>query len=651
MIHQSKLQSVFRIGGRFRSLMWFLTILGISTASAGQIYWSTASKNASYESSGYIIRANADGTGSVPVLSTTELKPIRSTLADAAIGKMYWTLWDGTVQRANIDGTNIETILPATPYPNVHLVAIDSANGKLYFYNNVAFMRANLDGTGVEIIVSDEGTFAVDWSANKVYWLTSNQSFSHSVYRADLTGANQEHLFDINDSAYVTLLGFESTNAKLYWHERNLCNGQIRRSDVDGGNIETLVPMTDCPFDIVLDSVGQKIYWSTGDSDVQTTTRSNLDGSQVEVFLSNASGEYYEAISVDGGAGKLYWTSPDSIRRVNVDGSDLEYNVTRHLLEPAGIALDADLGHLYWVDIAAGTIMRADMSGANPVVLLSEAELISPFLLGWQNGAGGRIKRDIKLDLSAGKMYWTTSHAIHRSDLDGTSLELVHSTGANEPVGLSLDLSAGKVYWTELIPAPNLNVSPLGRVVRANLDGTGVEAVTGDDLITPTGIDLHPTTGKLFWVNSLSTIELFSANLDGSNAEELVDHGLSLSHLLAVDAESEHIYLANGSRIHRFNFDGTDAQIIESGYGAPIGIALDAPLCELTYSYGDVNYSGGTVNLDDILCVISGFANSAACPGADISPCYQNGVIDLSDILAELGAFAGNSSCADRCAP
>lgn len=64
--------------------------------------------------------------------------------------------------------------------------------------------------------------------------------------------------------------------------------------------------------------------------------------------------------------------------------------------------------------------------------------------------------------------------------------------------------------------------------------------------------------------------------------------------------------------------------------------------------YGDVApFPGGNriVNLDDILCVLAGFANPTACPNADIAPCEGNLIINLDDILAVLGAFAGGNPC------
>lgn len=64
--------------------------------------------------------------------------------------------------------------------------------------------------------------------------------------------------------------------------------------------------------------------------------------------------------------------------------------------------------------------------------------------------------------------------------------------------------------------------------------------------------------------------------------------------------------------------------------------------------YGNVDCAGppNQANLDDILCILAGFANFVACVNGDIHPaCTGNNVINLDDILGVLGAFAGNDPC------
>lgn len=62
--------------------------------------------------------------------------------------------------------------------------------------------------------------------------------------------------------------------------------------------------------------------------------------------------------------------------------------------------------------------------------------------------------------------------------------------------------------------------------------------------------------------------------------------------------------------------------------------------------YGDVNCTGGPVNLDDILCTLAGFSDVGSCRNADIAPpCTGNGIINLDDILRVLAAFSGTLPC------
>ncbi len=63
-------------------------------------------------------------------------------------------------------------------------------------------------------------------------------------------------------------------------------------------------------------------------------------------------------------------------------------------------------------------------------------------------------------------------------------------------------------------------------------------------------------------------------------------------------------------------------------------------------TYGNVNCIGPAApNLDDILCVLNGFANFSACRNGDIHPCTGDNIINLDDILKVLAAFSGNDAC------
>lgn len=64
-----------------------------------------------------------------------------------------------------------------------------------------------------------------------------------------------------------------------------------------------------------------------------------------------------------------------------------------------------------------------------------------------------------------------------------------------------------------------------------------------------------------------------------------------------------------------------------------------------TVRYGELT-GNGIVNLDDILCVLTGFSNFSACRNGDIAPgCSGDQAITIDDILAILAAFAGANPC------
>ncbi len=51
-------------------------------------------------------------------------------------------------------------------------MAIDTKNEKLYFADNNTISSANLDGTGVEVIIKNANIFkmAIDWIGRRIFW-------------------------------------------------------------------------------------------------------------------------------------------------------------------------------------------------------------------------------------------------------------------------------------------------------------------------------------------------------------------------------------------------------------------------------------------------------------------------------------------------
>lgn len=252
---------------------------------------------------------------------------------------------------------------------------------------------------------------------------------------------------------------------------------------------------------------------------------------------------------------KMYWSEivdNPKIRRANLEGSNIEDILTIFTSGFAGVT-DIDIdnvgGKIYWTNSLAGKIQRADLDGNNLVDILTG--LSNPF--------------SIALDISSGKMYWTTvfpPNMIQRANLDGSNIEDLVDLGNVFPAGLTLDPIGEKIYWVT------------GAIQRADLDGSNVELLL--QVSEAGSITLDTQGGKMYWVvSSLSDPEIVRANLDGSNMEILVDNSTATLERLwdiALDLPAGKMYWIDliAEKIQRANLDGSNVEdIITSGLNSP----------------------------------------------------------------------------------
>ena len=174
----------------------------------------------------------------------------------------------------------------------------------------------------------------------------------------------------------------------------------------------------------------------------------------------------------------------------------------------------------------------------------------------------------VTIDSDTQKIYWTEAGMgkIQRANLDGTEVEDVIND-LRTPFGIALDPVGRKLYWTDL---------GNDRIQRANVDGSEIEDLVTGDVGTPRGIAVGGS--RLFWADSGQRC-LATANLDGSGMETIVNSGLDRPMGIAVDLDAGHLYWADADtgKIQRANLDGTHVVDLVSGVlDRPTGIALDA---------------------------------------------------------------------------
>ena len=170
----------------------------------------------------------------------------------------------------------------------------------------------------------------------------------------------------------------------IYWTGMGVPSandGFIKRSNLDGTNVQTLVPAggTYTPKQIKLDLAGGKMYWS--DREGMRVMRANLDGSSIETLVTTGQTDadrmnhanWCVGIALDLARGYVYWSQkgPDnghvgSLRRAHIAIPAGQTSVTRTdieilytgLPEPIDIDLDLTAGYIYWTDRGDDTVSR-----------------------------------------------------------------------------------------------------------------------------------------------------------------------------------------------------------------------------------------------------------------------------------------------------
>ncbi len=145
----------------------------------------------------------------------------------------------------------------------------------------------------------------------------------------------------------------------------------IFRANLDGSDVETIVPSLPGPQDIALDVANSMIYWVDPQSD--KIHRARMDGSRVEDLVTSGLSQP-EGLTLDLQGRKMYWADAltRKIQRANLDGSGVEDIVTG-LRRPYSVAFDSINRMIYWTDEGVGRIQRANPDGSSVETVVDRA--------------------------------------------------------------------------------------------------------------------------------------------------------------------------------------------------------------------------------------------------------------------------------------
>ncbi len=186
--------------------------------------------------------------------------------------------------------------------------------------------------------------------------------------------------------------------------------------------------------------------------------------------------------SADKTVGRLFLLdiAAGQVLSINPDGSGKKVLASDVPL-PDGIVVDVEAGHIYWTNMVVpsknnGYIERADLDGANRKTIVPPGVTFTP--------------KQLHLEKASGKLYWSDREGMRvmRANLDGSGVETLVQTGEGDAdrrdltkwcVGIAVDPDRGHLYWTQKGP----DNAGLGRLLRAGIDiPKGQSATTRKDI-------------------------------------------------------------------------------------------------------------------------------------------------------------------------
>jgi hypothetical protein len=271
--------------------------------------------------------------------------------------RIYWSATgfqishDRRLQHSDLEGGDISDLIELDDCQGACAllrVALDLVDDKIYFTEESpsdVVVRANLDGSDLETFVEDVPVvqftgLAVDPVGGHVYFSGTAEP-EPGIWRTDLTdGSDIEEVVVTTD--FPKGIALDTVHGKIYWVQEGI---GIRRADLDGSNVEDLIPFTVDTFDdaVAVDPLNERVYWE----DSGRIMRASSDGLGAAEELVETDG--VTAIVLDPVADALYWSEfGDSfeegrIRRADLDGNgpaDLIIAGESGALRPQFIAVD-----------------------------------------------------------------------------------------------------------------------------------------------------------------------------------------------------------------------------------------------------------------------------------------------------------------------
>uniref|UniRef100_UPI00358F15AE low-density lipoprotein receptor-related protein 4 isoform X2 n=1 Tax=Myxine glutinosa TaxID=7769 RepID=UPI00358F15AE len=485
----------------------------------------------------------------------------------------------------------------------------------LLFARRTDIRRMSLDtDESADVVLPLQGlraAVALAWHAGEglIFW---SDVASDSIRRARWDGTNQEELIATSLESPAGL-AVDWITDKLYWTDAG--TDRIEVSRLDGSLRSVLLwEQLDRPRGIVLEPVSRYMYW-TDWGEKAKIERAGMDGSHRKAIVTSRL-KWPNGLAVDYEMERLYWADAGvkTIEFARLDGTGRQVLIGSQLPHPFGLTVWGD--RIYWTDWQAKSLQSADkLSGGDRTVLRNGLDnlmdvhvyqherphvpspcaesnggcshlcLLAPDPPGYSCACptGIKLRSDGRTCDKGMKKFLIFAR---RTDIRLISLDVPYYADVLLPLNttlknanaISVDPKKGKVYWSD---------SALKKISRANLDGSDYEDVVKHGIQTADGLAVDALGQKIYWADA-GTKRIEVTNLDGNLRKVLIWRGLDSPRAIALNHNTGYMYWTDWgerARIERAGMDGSErVAVITKNLGWPNGLVVDQAGSQLIWA-------------------------------------------------------------------
>ncbi len=247
--------------------------------------------------------------------------------------------------------------------------------------------------------------------------------------------------------------------------------------------------------------------------------------------------------------------------------------------------------------------------------------------------------RGLIIDSINNKLYWVDHDypKIMKANLDGTGIETLEFDGLIEPHDITIDQTNNHIYWTDR----------KGKTIsRADLDGQNHVFIipASRNLTWPSGIDLDIENNHIYWTDTQDQA-IYKCDFSGNNIERIYDENLITPFRIKI--KSNRLYFTDWDRpiLASIDLDGsgyTEIKNRNDGFPGIIGLDLgNAFFYDETKIDTTLYYTGCTG--DNYEIIINNQVFNEASPFGTITLTNQNGCDSI--VLINLEFHECESDC------